>query len=576
MNSKSSFNKWLSFLQLKKTYHFFGKKVTTCLVISIFTGFCLFFIELLFAFSIQAFLGVLGVADIKNLSIPNWYPHEQLLHVLLVLTLIATIRGGLLWGQEVLRGSANSEFNYYQRKRLVDFIFSSQTASSSYMTTLFNERITQSSNAVMLLQISFVQITVCLSLCITLFYVSPLITILLLSLFFTLAFPLYTANKRIKKAGDNIASEWVKINNRLLMSIKNLLLLRIYGIEKTEGEIVQKNLSFYLINSISFFKYSGIITAFPQVVGILLICLMTYFIKSIYQLNPGYLLSYFYLFIRLLQNISNLAGGLIRITFLWPQLTELAAWWSNHSLDGFNVKKHQTTLSKKNNLLISKPIGWSCSDISFRFSDIDPYIFDNFDCEISPGSTVVITGTSGAGKSTLINLLLGELIPLSGRIEVITDNKAWPLKEVKNNILKNIGYVGPESFIIEGTIYDNVVYGLIDVPTKEELEINIKKAECQFIYQLPNKLNHMLTEQGQGLSAGQKQRLSLLKALLRKPKALILDEATSNLDIETEDKLIETFLKLKGQMTIIAVTHRKGLLRIADKVFSLNTQSQVC
>ena len=95
--------------------------------------------------------------------------------------------------------------------------------------------------------------------------------------------------------------------------------------------------------------------------------------------------------------------------------------------------------------------------------------------------------------------------------------------------------------------------------------IALNLANCAFVSRLDKGLEHGLTEQGEGLSAGQKQRLALARALLRKPNVLILDEATSNLDIHSEESLVKTFEQLKGKVTIIAVTHREALLRIADQ-----------
>lgn len=183
--------------------------------------------------------------------------------------------------------------------------------------------------------------------------------------------------------------------------------------------------------------------------------------------------------------------------------------------------------------------------------------------------TLVILGPSGAGKSTLLQLMLGVSTPSSGQVIIESGGKKNKIEELRPAILNSFGYVGPDPFIIEGTIYDNLVYGLYRIPTKDELNEAIELAQCQFVYSMKNDLNHHLTEQGTGLSAGQKQRLSLARALLRHPKALFLDEATSNLDRETEAKLIKSLEKLKGRTTLIVVTHREALLALADQTLRL-------
>jgi ATP-binding cassette subfamily B protein AbcA/BmrA len=129
--------------------------------------------------------------------------------------------------------------------------------------------------------------------------------------------------------------------------------------------------------------------------------------------------------------------------------------------------------------------------------------------------------------------------------------------------LDSVGYVGPESFLIEGTVKENLSYGLHQVASDIDIRNVLDHADCGFVHSLPLGLEHRLTEQGEGLSAGQKQRLALARALLRKPKVLVLDEATANLDTETELRLVATLEKIRDGMTIVAVTHREALLRIA-------------
>ena len=136
-------------------------------------------------------------------------------------------------------------------------------------------------------------------------------------------------------------------------------------------------------------------------------------------------------------------------------------------------------------------------------------------------------------------------------------------------IKNHVGYVGLETFLREGTILENITYGLKQSPTEEEIQDCLVRSECQFIFDMPQGYHHIISEQGHGLSAGQKQRLGLARALLRRPSVLVLDEATSNLDSKTELSLVQSLMKLKGSLTIVAVTHRGALVTAADKTLEL-------
>jgi ATP-binding cassette subfamily B protein len=216
-------------------------------------------------------------------------------------------------------------------------------------------------------------------------------------------------------------------------------------------------------------------------------------------------------------------------------------------------------------IALRQPIGWDLKNVSFTYPESDTTVIKLLSLTVAPGSTLVILGPSGTGKSTLLSMLVGDLSPTEGTVSVMLDGEPKSLTEAQSRLSKNIGYVGPESFIFDGTVYENLVYGLFRPVTDTEVREALEITECQFVWSLPHQLSHHLSDQGHGLSAGQKQRLSLARAFLRQPKALILDEATSNLDTETEARLIQTFLRIKGRMTVVCVTHRDSLLTIADR-----------
>ena len=257
----------------------------------------------------------------------------------------------------------------------------------------------------------------------------------------------------------------------------------------------------------------------------------------------------------------------------WPQLESVSKWWADHSFDGVRNPVALDT-STKETPPFEGPVGWTLSHVNFKYPSAETSVISDLTLEVKPATTVVFTGPSGVGKSTLLNLMIGGVNPTSGTIQILTgDGKHHPILEEKKRLQMSLGFVGPESFLIEDSIYQNVTYGLQFKPSKVEVEEALGLAECQFVWDMTGGLDYQLTDQGQGLSAGQKQRLSLARALLRKPKILILDEPTANLDSEMEIKLVDTLSRLKSKMTILAVSHRPALLRIADQHIELGAKT---
>jgi subfamily B ATP-binding cassette protein HlyB/CyaB len=190
--------------------------------------------------------------------------------------------------------------------------------------------------------------------------------------------------------------------------------------------------------------------------------------------------------------------------------------------------------------------------LAFRYSEKHPYLYRNLNYSVRPGTLVVVAGPSGSGKSTLGKLLLGFYQPSDGRIQL--DGR--DLRHLSANELRQaFGVVPQETVLFSGSIYENLTMAnphasFADVVTACRLaEIH------DTIEKLPEGYQTPLGEHGVGLSGGQKQRMAIARALLKKPKLLIFDEATSNLDAQTAEQLAQTINKLKGDATILFITH---------------------
>ncbi len=224
----------------------------------------------------------------------------------------------------------------------------------------------------------------------------------------------------------------------------------------------------------------------------------------------------------------------------------------------------QTTLSSKKE--ISGAIEFENVGFSYPTrSDIK--VLSNINLHIASGERVAFVGHSGAGKSTLIQLLMRFYRVDTGKIKVSGFNiESYNLTDYRSNI----GIVPQEVILFGGTIRENIGYGK-PLASEEEIIEAAKKANAfEFIDGFPEKLDTKVGERGMKLSGGQKQRIAIARAILKDPKILILDEATSSLDAESESQVQGALNELMKNRTTIIIAHRLSTIRNVDKIYVLN------
>jgi ABC-type multidrug transport system fused ATPase/permease subunit len=190
-------------------------------------------------------------------------------------------------------------------------------------------------------------------------------------------------------------------------------------------------------------------------------------------------------------------------------------------------------------------------------------LLSHVNCAFAPGTLTALVGPTGAGKTTLIDCALGLIPPFSG--DVLTDGR--PLADMAQ-WRRALGYLGQEPMLFAASVRDNVRWGREDVDDAAVTQA-LRQACADFVFERGG-LEAMIGQGGGALSGGERQRLALARALAGKPRFLVLDEATSALDPETEVDVMRAVHTLRGQTTVLCITHRFGWLREADQVLVLD------
>lgn len=277
-------------------------------------------------------------------------------------------------------------------------------------------------------------------------------------------------------------------------------------------------------------------------------------------------------------------GVLMQITSLIGQIRTPIQGMSNIFPTYFNALASAERILEIENIEDEAEVN-ADADVSKIYADMDSICFDDisfaFDrdsvledtsLEVKKGEFIAVTGISGIGKSTLMKLLLSVYQPLKGRIYIRTSKDEY---KVDKSMRKLFSYVPQGNFLLSGTLRENIAFVAPDSTEEDIMDAARIACAYDFISELPQGLDTVISERGGGLSEGQVQRVAIARALLTEAPVILLDEATSALDEATEAQLLHNLRELKNK-TCIIISHKKAALSICDKTVTIENKKIVC
>ena len=239
---------------------------------------------------------------------------------------------------------------------------------------------------------------------------------------------------------------------------------------------------------------------------------------------------------------------------------------ANRIFAGIDVKPR--VMDKENAVLLKSLRGnLKFKDVKYKYGDKDIFALKNINLDIGKGDKVAIVGPSGSGKSTLVNLIPRFFDPSEGNI--ILNGK--DIKDVKlSSLREKISIVSQDSFMFYGTVKENIAFGNTTPNENDIIKVSKECGAHDFIESLPDKYETIIGESGANLSGGEKQRISLARAILRNPDLLILDEPTSSLDAQAEEKIQLTLDKISKNITTITIAHRLSTILNSNRIIVIS------
>ena len=360
---------------------------------------------------------------------------------------------------------------------------------------------------------------------------------------------------RSRTSGEEITTTTRDLYYSIMQHLDGMKTIKSFGMQNENIKLFSKQANQVAANYIGAIKSYADVKLLFDIGTVVVLSIMVFVLIEIIKLPTASLFLLVYLFVRMIPQFSTIQRSYQYFINMLPafghvmQLEEECLENSDSVESGDEVIKLEQKISFEN--------------VCFYYRDEDHFAIKDLKLKIPFGKTTAIVGPSGAGKSTVADLVMGLLKPSEGKITV----DGIPISDKSLFWRNSIGYVAQETFLFNESIRFNLQLACPEADEEDMKEALNLAAAYDFVSKLPEGLDTVIGDRGVKLSGGERQRLALARALLRKPSLLIMDEATSSLDSENENKIIKAINDLHGEITILVIAHRISTIKNSDFIY---------
>ena len=401
-------------------------------------------------------------------------------------------------------------------------------------------------------QIAFLTVQLVISF-FALYYYDPMLAVFAVILGPMTVLVSWSIRRKLKQIQTNVQEAESRYSTFLQECLENILIIKSFVAEDDSAEKFTELLN----ERIFWIKKKNRLTAIAGAIISVFFSLgyLVAFILGAYKISIG--LITFGTMTIFLSLASRIQGPIYSLARTIPQLSTIEA-----SADRINELRKLPVESQDSEAPLADivDVGIEFQNVAFGYTE--DVVLDKINLKITPGDFVAVVGVSGVGKTTLVRLIMSLIQPNDGSVDFLM-NDSFTLS-AQRAVRSIIAYVPQGNTLFSGTIDENLKMGN-PTATIEDMHAALSSAAAEFVFALPDGLDTVIGERGHRLSEGQAQRIAIARAIIRHSPLLILDEATSSLDLETEYKILRELRKLEYHPTCIIVTHRKSILTICNR-----------